>query len=559
MYWGHHGFLTPFLLALNSVGSNKHIINKTPFSFSWSLSSHSSSSTNPSTAVSHDGPKTRPKVIVIGAGFSGLSVAYHLLTTSSTAVPVDVTIIEARDRIGGRVFPFLLDETTQVDLGGQWLHEASAKNPIRRLMEDTLQLGFVDKKADLRQRKNVVFDQDGSPIGKGVMERARKIFYKAVEEYDYSDPKITASTSLRDLITARLELEQVSDGRVARLIQEDPLTLQRALNYLIHKTEGYEGGMIEEVSASLADLYVNIGGPDEVPKGTYASVLDGVREIIAQSDGGGERIWLDTKVTRIEYDPLPVNNEDMKNCKGVYVTVERNDDSAAGDGTQKRTQSVLHCDYCVCTVPLGVLKQNTIEFIPAFPPARIKAIEAMGFGLLNKVVLKFDRCFWGDLKQFGMGHEDPSMVKTYYDFSNDAKSEAVLIQFLGGKAAARVERVDSSGKITAGLSDEEAVEESLQALRLIFGVEQVPKPVATTVTRWREDPFAFGSYSFSKVDSTADMYDEVASPLGNLLFAGEHTSKHGHSTVHGAWGTGKREASAIRAALLQSMPITQRQ
>jgi monoamine oxidase len=121
----------------------------------------------------------------------------------------------------------------------------------------------------------------------------------------------------------------------------------------------------------------------------------------------------------------------------------------------------------------------------------------------------------------------------------------ILIQFLAGKAASRVDSVDSNGSPMQVLTDEEAIEESLEALRSVFGHDSVPDPISTKVTRWRQDPYAYGSYSFAKVGATGDMYDEIASPLGNLLFAGEHTSKHAHSTVHGAWSTGQREAKRI--------------
>ena len=148
-------------------------------------------------------------------------------------------------------------------------------------------------------------------------------------------------------------------------------------------------------------------------------------------------------------------------------------------------------------------------------------------------------------------HNDPGLVKTYYDCTSDYydsnSKSAILIQFFAGSAAERVDPPLSSS--VDGLTDPEAIEESLQALRTVFG--SVPEPSVAKVTRWRNDPLSCGSYSFAKIGTAPSMYDELATPLsGHLLFAGEHSSKHRHSTVHGAWETGVREASRIFDQLL---------
>jgi lysine-specific histone demethylase 1 len=188
------------------------------------------------------------------------------------------------------------------------------------------------------------------------------------------------------------------------------------------------------------------------------------------------------------------------------------------------------------------------------PPKRVEAINRIGFGLLDKIVLQFPpttkKFYPENLGEFAICHPDPSLIKSFVDFtdeygrpsnsdSNKEQFTPILIQFLAGKAADRIDCVDSP------LSDEEAVSESLESLRIVFGHDNVPDPIATKVTRWRIDPYAFGSYSFTKVGSSTKDYDEIESPIGNLLWAGEHTSKQHHSTVHGAWETGFREAQRV--------------
>ena len=150
--------------------------------------------------------------------------------------------------------------------------------------------------------------------------------------------------------------------------------------------------------------------------------------------------------------------------------------------------------------------------------------------------MKFDRRFWNDEINFTVTNKDPTKIKSFYDCSDEVGAP-VLQLFLGGDAASRVDSPN-------GLSDDEADWEAMEALRLVFG-KNVPDPVATKVTRWNLDPFALGAYSFPKVGCEEEAYYEVCSPVGNLLFAGEHTSKRYHSTVHGAWDTGHREANRL--------------
>jgi polyamine oxidase len=88
---------------------------------------------------------------------------------------------------------------------------------------------------------------------------------------------------------------------------------------------------------------------------------------------------------------------------------------------------------------------------------------------------------------------DPTLVKSFYDCSREVGSDAVLMVFLGG---------NSAQQIMSAMSEEEAVQDTMAALRKAF--DNVPDPAATKVTRWMQDPWACGSYSFAKVGSTAD-------------------------------------------------------
>ncbi|XP_049768258.1 lysine-specific histone demethylase 1A isoform X2 [Schistocerca cancellata] len=248
-------------------------------------------------------------------------------------------------------------------------------------------------------------------------------------------------------------------------------------------------------------------------------------------------------------------------------------------------------DAVLCTLPLGVLKQsasavaqdtgrpNVIQFIPPLPDWKAAAIQRLGFGNLNKVVLCFDRIFW-DPSTHLFGHVGSTTASRgeLFLFWNLYRAP-VLLALVAGEAAAIMENV----------SDDVIVGRCIAVLKGIFGNNSVPQPKETVVTRWRADPWSRGSYSFVAVGSSGADYDILAAPVtpgqpqpppvtpasqsgsggsnGNsanpsatpppaqqqqqqqppprLFFAGEHTIRNYPATVHGAFLSGLREGGRI--------------
>ncbi len=236
------------------------------------------------------------------------------------------------------------------------------------------------------------------------------------------------------------------------------------------------------------------GGPNLILPGGYAQV--------ARYLAHGLDIRTGTEVTRIGDD-------------GAGVRV----DTAHGQ---------VSADRVIVTVPLGVLKAGTITFDPPLPDAKRRAIERLGFGLLNKVVLAFEEPFWPESSDmFGLlGSEQPvGDVLNGLTFADSP----VLVGIRGGAAARSRE----------SLSDGDAVAEVVQAMA-------APEPTGAVVTRWAADPYARGSYSFVAVGSNATDQRALAEPVGDrLLFAGEATHEEFFATVHGAYRSGIREADRI--------------
>ena len=220
---------------------------------------------------------------------------------------------------------------------------------------------------------------------------------------------------------------------------------------------------------------------------------------------------------------------------------------------------VFEADHVILTSPLGVLKDQSISFDPPLPEWKLNPINRLGFGTLNKVVLVFNEIFWPeDRDMFGLLRE-PEVAESldqedyianrgrFYFFWNCLRTSGrpVLISLMAGDAAHEAER----------RSDADLVAEVTAELAKIFKLASVPSPVETVVTRWGKDRFARGSYSYVGATSVPGDYEAMATPYGNLHFAGEATCATHPATVHGAYISGLRAASEVIDDLLGPIEI----
>ncbi|KAJ4268422.1 hypothetical protein NW762_002485 [Fusarium torreyae] len=220
--------------------------------------------------------------------------------------------------------------------------------------------------------------------------------------------------------------------------------------------------------------------------------------------------------------------------------------------------SVVDADAVVCTIPLGVLKQNNIAFNPPLPSWKTDVVERLGFGILNKVVLVYDKIFWEhDRHIFGVLRESSNRLSTsqkdyaanrgrFFQWFNVSNTTGLpcLIALMAGEA----------GFETEHSSNDSLVAEATEVLRSVFG-HDVPYPKEAMVTRWGSDRFARGSYSSAAPGMQPEDYDVMARPVGNLFFAGEHTIGTHPATVHGAYLSGLRAASEVLETLIGPIEV----
>lgn len=243
-----------------------------------------------------------------------------------------------------------------------------------------------------------------------------------------------------------------------------------------------------------------------------------------------------TAVKKVSYDP--------EGIAGTLVECE--------DG------SVIEADYVVSTIPLGVLKHGSVEFQPALPKLKEEAIGRLGFGILNKIILVYDHAFWDpDADIFGCLRSPlsrHSLKQSEYASQRGRCFQWFNVSNTSGIPVLLALMAGDAGFDTEHSKNDELVIEATEVLRRVFGTK-VPQPIHSIITRWGSDRFARGSYSSAGPNMRVDDYQTMAQPVGNLFFAGEHTTDTHPATVHGAYLSGLRAASEVLDAMLGPIQV----
>lgn len=519
-------------------------------------------------------------VIIIGAGPAGLTAARHLKRQGFS-----VTVLEARDRIGGRVYTDRSSLSVPVDLGASIitgvepdvaterradpsslictqlgleltvlnsdcpLYDVVTGGKVPTDLDEALEVEYnslLDDMVDL-----VAQDEEGSASmsledgleyalrKRHMMEQPTPASTESFQsktaghygtlDYSVSSPSITENGARKQVVYDSNQAEDVLS----------PLE-RRVMNWHFANLEYGCAALLKEVSLphwNQDDVYGGFGGAHCMIKGGYSSVVETL--------GEGVDIRLKHVVTDIKYE---VRNSYSQTETAVKVITS--------DG------GVFVGDAVLITVPLGCLKANAIKFSPALPDWKLSSIQRLGFGVLNKVVLEFPEVFWDDnVDYFGATAEETSHRGRCFMFWNVKKTVGapVLIALVVGKAALDGQTISTS----------DHVNHALTVLRRIFGDKSVPDPVGAVVTNWGVDPFSRGAYSYVAVGASGEDYDILARPVANcLFFAGEATCKEHPDTVGGAMLSGLREAVRIidifhsgndYTAEVEAMEIAERQ
>lgn len=495
--------------------------------------------TLPLAALAQTAPAPNTAVIV-GAGISGLAAADALCARG-----FKVTVLEGRSRAGGRTFTTKLPITgAQVEIGAGWIHDAvSPRNSVAKFVADP-SVALATQTDDDEQYAWTIPD---APPTAGKIVADRKFTGWEDTAGDFEDLIGTAE----DNWAANQSLQKYFNDWVARegLSGED-LAAVRTIIQSGNADLEY-GATLARISAKFADEGEQGEGPEKVITKGYGAVVDALlARIRAQPSCGANAVVLNAKVTEIKTVASPAAQ------RGVYVKLS--------------TGVAYSGKFGVTTLPLGVLKQGGVKFVPALTTEKQNAVSKLGMGLLNKIVLVYDRPFFN--QPGAGGAETPAQASWFSPITSPANSRPpadgdayewwnharfwpgsnAVVMLIGADTASKWEALNP----TLPLADRDrALAARADALfRQLFPSSGAGAAVLkeSFVTRWASDPFSYGSYSYLPVGATPGMRNKMCAAQSNLLWwAGEACSASFPSTTNGAMDTG---VAAAKAAMVVFRP-----
>ncbi|MCU7494047.1 MAG: FAD-dependent oxidoreductase [Ignavibacteria bacterium] len=398
---------------------------------------------------------THSDVIIIGAGICGLMAARETAKKGRSVI-----LLEARDRIGGRIFTSSGEGfSAPVEKGAEFVH---GELPLTGALLKEAGLTPVPMEGKTYQAQNGTLRESDEFI-EGFRELLRKL------------ESLKTDMTLSDFLEAHFP-----DAKFAEL-----------RNSVTRYAQGYDASDISRVSSiALREEWDSEGStaPVRIKEG-YIKLVD---FLAGESKSLGCRIYTSSVAKEIRWQ-----------AGSVEVFCE--------NGERFSARKALF------TIPLGVLQapeesRAYVRFRPGLPEA-FEAFKSMGFGSAIKLFLEFQDPFWNKLKAPELGFLlSEAEIPTWW--TQLPESVPVLTGWIAGP---------DSDKL-AGMSEEEIIARALNSLSNIFGMETESlkaQLVSSKAVNWNKDPFSLGAYAYTTV-KTKEALEKASEPVQNTIyFAGE--------------------------------------
>ena len=277
------------------------------------------------------------KIVIIGSGMSGLSTYNNFVKNmKNSKIEYEIIILEAKNEIGGRTKTKTFSSKYNIDLGATWLEGYSDENPVAVLSKK-----FKLTTCKSTSNGSLLKDSEGKSINISEYKESQRLYSKVRSNINQMNKDISYKEAIE------------------KTLKETNSTFKNIehFNHFIEGLENYEGETIDKLSIFSES---NCGHPGKV-------------KVISEGYGTISKLY--SKDLNIKLNQI-VKKIDYSNEKIIIVETEN---------------EKYEADFVVCTVSLGCLKNETIEFLPTLPLSKKKLIEKIGFGLLDKVKkIKFD-------------------------------------------------------------------------------------------------------------------------------------------------------------------------
>lgn len=444
-------------------------------------------------------------VVVIGAGACGLTAANRLKAAGATVV-----VVEARDRVGGRLWT---DESAGVllELGGQWV------SPDQTALRGAIEELGLDTFSRFRDGESVYVGPDGAAVRftgdifpaaaetQAEIERMIEVLDGLTAELDPDRPWAHPRARELDGITWRAFLEQLSEDPEARA-NIAMFTAEAMLTKPSHAFSALQSLLM----AASAGSYSHLVDADFI---LDKRVVGGLQQVpLRLAEALGDDVLLGRPVRRISW------SEDG-------ATVE-----ADGGLTVTARQVVL-------AVPPNLY--DRIDYVPSLPLRRHVLHQHLSLGLVIKVHAVYDEPFWRADGLSGTAFSPYLPVHEAYDNSNHGDPRGILVGFVSDARADRLLALAPEARRTA----------ILESLARYYG-ERAMHPTVYVESDWGSEEWTRGAYAASFDMGGLERFGaDLRTPVGPLHWASSDLAGAGYQHVDGAIRMGDRVAGEVLAAL----------
>jgi monoamine oxidase len=446
-------------------------------------------------------------VVVIGAGLAGLAAARRLAAGGH-----EVTVVEARDRVGGRTEGLVLEDGTPLELGGQWVGEGHT-----RMAELIGELGLSTFRTwndegqlllDLLGKRSAVKPVKGaaprlSPFALADLAQGVLRFSRLAARTDLERPWLTPGAGVLDGQTWESWIRRNLRTRAGRA-------------YFHIACEAVWAAEASDVSLLHALFYTHSNADLDtllsVDRGAQQDRVTGGSVLVAEAMTAalGERVVLGHPVRRIEHD-----------AAGVRVITR--------DGTQYRGDAAI--------VTLPPVLAGRLEYDPPLPSWRDQLTQRMPAGSVIKAYAIYPEPFWRADGLNGQVASDTGPVKVTFDNSPPSGTPGVLMGFIEGREA----------RIWTRRSPEERQEAVTGCLVRYFG-PQAARPRQYVERDWMAEEFTRGCYGAHFAPGTWTSYGEAwRAPAGRIHWAGAECAPRWNGYMEGAVRSGEAVADTVAA------------